>query len=161
VFVSDEEVEPLTTQLSPTTYHMLWRGDAPPVFPNAGTDGPNSTYFPPVGGFRFFIYEFPPGDAPRSGAVDLTEAMREMEEKLPGMIAVVGDTDDPGMHQTDTLDLQFVLSGELTLELDGGAEKVLRPGDVNIQNGTRHRWHNRGTEPVRVLCAVLGASRRG
>ena len=35
------------------------------------------------------------------------------------------------------------------LELDNGAEVTLEPGDVVVQNGTRHRWHNRGNTIAR------------
>jgi hypothetical protein len=44
-----------------------------------------------------------------------------------------------------------VLSGEVILELDDGAETVLRSGGTVVQNGTRHRWGNRGGEDVTVL----------
>jgi mannose-6-phosphate isomerase-like protein (cupin superfamily) len=39
-----------------------------------------------------------------------------------------------------------VLSGEVYLELDDGADVLLKPGDCVIQNGTRHAWHNRSSE---------------
>ena len=42
------------------------------------------------------------------------------------------EPDNPGMHTTDTIDFEVVLSGELILELDDGAEKVLRPGDTVV-----------------------------
>ena len=69
--------------------------------------------------------------------------------------------DDPGMHTTDTVDFEVVISGEIVLELDDGAEKVLRAGDTNIQNGTRHRWHNRGSEPAVIATFIVGAHRAG
>jgi quercetin dioxygenase-like cupin family protein len=55
--------------------------------------------------------------------------------------------------------MEIMLAGEVILELDDGAEVTLRSGDVNIQNGTRHRWHNRGTEPAVMAVAMVGASR--
>ncbi len=45
----------------------------------------------------------------------------------------------------------------MILELDDGAEKVLRPGDTVVQNGTRHRWRNRGTQPAIVTVFITGA----
>src|SRR6516164_11321498 len=45
-----------------------------------------------------------------------------------------------GFHRTDTTDFGVVLSGNLALQLDDGAEVSLSPGDVLIENGTRHRW---------------------
>lgn len=56
-----------------------------------------------------------------------------------------------------TIDYDVVLEGTVGLELDDGAEGVLGPGDVVVQNGTRHRWHNRGTTIARVLAVTLGA----
>jgi len=54
-----------------------------------------------------------------------------------------------------------VLSGELILELDDGVEKVLRPGDTVVQNGTRHRGGNRETEPVVMAVFTCGVHRAG
>lgn len=71
----------------------------------------------------------------------------------------VNEMDSPGMHTTDTVDMEIMLSGEIVLELDDGAETTLRAGDVNIQNGTRHRWHNRGDVPAVMVVAMVGGSR--
>lgn len=67
-------------------------------------------------------------------------------------------TDAAGpMRWQDTMDAVFVMGGEVALILDGGDEITLQAGDVLIQNGTNHAWHNRGEIP-----AVLGvASFRG
>jgi mannose-6-phosphate isomerase-like protein (cupin superfamily) len=42
-------------------------------------------------------------------------------------------------------------------ELDNGAEVTLKPGDIVVQNGTRHRWHNRGDTVARLLSVTVGA----
>ncbi len=84
--------------------------------------------------------------------------MRELQEKLPGVLET-NEFDHPGMHTTDTVDMEIMISGEIVLELDDGIETTLRAGDVNIQNGTRHRWHNRGTEPAVMAVAMVGLSR--
>jgi hypothetical protein len=49
--------------------------------------------------------------------------------------------------------------GEVVLELDNGVESTLRAANVNIHNGTRRRWHNRGTEPATMAVVMVGASR--
>jgi quercetin dioxygenase-like cupin family protein len=67
------------------------------------------------------------------------------------------ERDNPGMHTTATVDFDMVLSGEVWLELDGGAERMLRAGDCVIQNGTRHAWHNRSDAPCVMLVVLLGA----
>jgi hypothetical protein len=51
----------------------------------------------------------------------------------------------PGMHISDTVDLDVIVSGEVYVELDDGAEVRLKAGDCVIQNGTRHAWHNRSS----------------
>jgi quercetin dioxygenase-like cupin family protein len=63
------------------------------------------------------------------------------------------------MHRTDTVDFDVVLSGELYLEVDDGAEVLLKAGDCVIQNGTRHAWHNRSPENCLVAVAIVGAER--
>jgi quercetin dioxygenase-like cupin family protein len=65
----------------------------------------------------------------------------------------------PGMHTTDTVDFDVVISGEVWLELDDGAEVRLGPGDCVVQNGTRHRWHNRASRPCVIAVALLGMTR--
>jgi uncharacterized cupin superfamily protein len=61
------------------------------------------------------------------------------------------------MHTTSTVDFEVVLSGEVVLELDDGAEVTLRPGETVVQNGTRHAWHNRGEVPAHVAVFLIGA----
>ena len=85
-------------------------------------------------------------------------AFREIEEKLPGMAAHM-EPDNPGMHTTHTVDFEVVLSGEVCLELDDGAEVVLKAGDTVVQNGTRHRWTNRGSVPAVLAVGIIGAKR--
>ena len=68
------------------------------------------------------------------------------------------ELDQPGMHTTDTVDMEIVISGEIILELDDGVETTLRQATY-IQNGTRHRWHNRGAEPAVLAVAMIGLPR--
>ena len=53
-----------------------------------------------------------------------------------------------------------VVSGEVYLELDDGAEVHLSAGDCVIQNGTRHAWHNRSSEKCVISVALIGAARK-
>jgi len=162
VFASDAEIDPATVALLPgAEFHRLWGADQPPVVPTDGTPPGQPTYFPPPGGCRFGFFTLPPsGAAPLAPApdVDIDRALTEAEAALPGLLAHM-EPDEPGMHTTDTVDFEVVISGELVLELDDGATKTLRPGDTVVQNGTRHRWHNPGTEPVVVAVFMVGASR--
>ena len=72
----------------------------------------------------------------------------------------VMETDDPGMHRTDTVDYVVVLSGEVSLELDDGETVHLSAGDCVVQNGTRHAWRNSSSAPCLIAFAIVGAHRK-
>ena len=159
VFVSDEEVEPVTVSLLPgAEFHRLWGNDETPKLPTDGSPTAQHAYFPPAGGFRWGLFTLPPSSQQTVEGIDFEKAFAEFEEKLPGMAGHM-EPDHPGMHTTDTVDFEVVLSGEVTLELDDGAEVTLGPGDTVVQNGTRHAWHNRGDIPVVIAVGIIGAQR--
>jgi quercetin dioxygenase-like cupin family protein len=61
------------------------------------------------------------------------------------------------MHRTESLDYGICLEGECDLELDGGDTVTIRAGDVVVQRGTNHAWHNRGAVPCRFVWILLDA----
>ncbi|CAN0530632.1 unnamed protein product, partial [Laminaria digitata] len=63
-----------------------------------------------------------------------------------------GATAEP--HFTETVDYVIVMSGEMDMELDADTV-TLRAGDVLVQQGTRHNWINRGTEPCRFAAILI------
>lgn len=62
---------------------------------------------------------------------------------------------NPRMHRTETVDYGIVLEGEITAVLEG-TETVLRAGDICVQRGTNHAWHNRSDAVARVAFILLG-----
>lgn len=62
------------------------------------------------------------------------------------------------MHRTRTLDYGVVLGGSIVLELDDGVEVTLQAGDVLVQRGTLHNWHNRGAEPCTIAFVLVDAA---
>ena len=157
VFARDELVDGFEPTLMPgSAFHRLWGGDEPPRFPDDGSPPPAPTYFPPVGGFRFGTFTLPPAGTTPPADLDVAAAIAEVDAALPGMLGHM-EPGDPGMHTTATIDFEVVLAGEVVLELDDGAEVTLRPGDTVVQNGTRHRWHNRGPEPAMLAVFLVGA----
>ena len=159
VFVSDEAVEPVTlSAIAGPEFHRIWGDDATPRLPTDGTIPAQHAYFPPPPGFRVGFFTLPPANAPQPENVDVGALFSEMAEKLPGMADVM-EPAHPGMHTTDTVDLDLVISGEVYLELDDGAEVRLGPVDCVVQNGTRHAWHNRSDEPAVLFVALIGAQR--
>ena len=141
VFTSDDDVTPTTIEMLPgSQYHDLWSADAPATFPNDGTETHATKWFPPIGGYRFATFTVPASNSALPADFDRAMAMQQLESTLPGMVTQARmEADNPGMDTTDTVDFEYVVSGEVWLELDDGAEVHLKPGDTVVQNGTRHR----------------------
>ncbi|HVA07930.1 MAG TPA: cupin domain-containing protein [Acidimicrobiales bacterium] len=159
VVVSDSHVEPTEVSLLPGyVFHRMWGSDAPPSLPTDGSPPGAPGYFPSADGYRFAFFTVGADAIAFPEDFDLAGALDELECKLPGLAGVM-EPDQPGMHTTDTVDIDLVVSGEVWLELDDGVEVQLQAGDSVIQNGTRHAWHNRGTEPAVIFVALLGAHR--
>ena len=160
VIIRNKPIQPVTLALLPGyEFHRLWGSDSTPELPSDGTLPPHSRYFPPAGGFRFAFFTIPPEATARLDETDVASALAEIQQKLPGMMDVL-ELDHPGMHTTDTVDFDVVVSGEVYLELDDGAEVHLKAGDCVIQNGTRHAWHNRSSEKCVISVALVGAARK-
>jgi mannose-6-phosphate isomerase-like protein (cupin superfamily) len=64
------------------------------------------------------------------------------------------------MHRTETIDYVVVMSGEIDMEMDASTVK-LKAGDVLVQRGTHHAWHNRGTMPARLAFVLIDAKPLG
>lgn len=160
MLASDTAVAPIETALLPgAKFYSLWGADGAVSLPNDGAEPDFRTWFPPNGGFRFELIVLPPDGAPPQPGLDMAAALAETEEALPGLIGKM-DPDHPGMHRTDTVDLIYVTRGACVLALEGGAEIALKSGDVAVQNGPRHAWHNPHAEPCGLLTVSLGVARK-
>ena len=140
-------------------FFMIWGTDDVPQVPTDGADPTLSmeSFSPGPYGTRFLINRFPPGMG--TDAVEGTiGTAEEFANKMPGISESL-ESEDPMMHTTDTIDYGIVLSGEMWLELDDGVEAHLTVGDCIIQNGTRHAWRNRGSEPCVMAFVMVGARR--
>jgi quercetin dioxygenase-like cupin family protein len=73
-------------------------------------------------------------------------------DMAPGMVSP--------MHRTGTIDYIIIQSGQLELELDDGATRLIGPGDIVVQRGTIHRWRNPSiTETCRGVMVLIEAER--
>lgn len=64
-----------------------------------------------------------------------------------------------GWHRHDAPLYAYVLSGDLTVDYDGGITKHYTKGMAIMEAiGTRHNGHNDGKEPVRLLVVNIGAA---
>jgi len=159
VFVSDRPVDPITVALIPgAELHALWDSDEAVRLPTDGSRPAAPGWFPPAAGFRFAMVTLPPDSTPPPAGLAMDAALAEMGAKLPGLLEVL-ERDSPGMHRSDTIDFEYVVAGEIWLELDDGAELHLRAGDTVVQNGTRHAWRNKSSEPCVMAVAIVGARR--
>ncbi len=61
------------------------------------------------------------------------------------------------MHRTNSVDYAIVLEGELDLELDDGARTHLKAGDIVVQRGTMHAWHNPYPNPCKIVFILYDA----
>jgi mannose-6-phosphate isomerase-like protein (cupin superfamily) len=159
IVASDTVVDgtPLT-MLPGAEFHRLWGADRPPSFPDDGSQSSPTSYFPPLGGFRFMMFTVAPLSTTQRAAIDPRALAAEMEAKLPGLAEYM-EPRSPGMHTTDTIDFEYIISGEVWLELDDGVTVHLRAGNTVVQNGTRHAWRNRGTEPCHIVVFMVGVPR--
>ena len=99
---------------------------------------------PPVGGSVVRVFTFLPASSRSERDLSRFDTGDAMEEE------------NPEMRTTRTIDYGIVLSGELDLELDEG-EVHLSAGDVVVQRGTRHAWHNRGIAPCKVAFVLISS----
>ncbi|GAA3838041.1 cupin domain-containing protein [Streptomyces phyllanthi] len=139
---------------------LVWSTPAEPVVPFDGTDPTPevASYVPAPGETRLIHLVIPPDTVYMSEDFDPAAAVAERLETSPGL-AELFEPDAPGMHTTDTVDYGVLLQGEIVLELDAGNETTLAPGDIVVQNGTRHAWRNRSDAPAVALFVLIGARR--
>lgn len=63
------------------------------------------------------------------------------------------------MHRTLSMDYGVVLSGEITMKLEGGDKTIIKAGDYLLQRGTMHQWYNHSKEPCRILVVMVGSDK--
>jgi mannose-6-phosphate isomerase-like protein (cupin superfamily) len=139
---------------------VVYATAAVPHLPQDGAEAaPRGLHVPPgPGETRLMIVTFPPDSSLEGADFDPTAADAEQRQFIPGL-AERFEADAPGMHQTDTVDYDVVLDGEIWLELDD-ATTHLRAGDVVIQGGTRHAWRNRGDRTATMCFVLIGGELR-
>jgi quercetin dioxygenase-like cupin family protein len=59
------------------------------------------------------------------------------------------------MHRTLSLDYVVVMKGTVAVRTDGGAETVVKEGDVLVVRGANHEYVNRGTDVARLFAVVV------
>ena len=131
----------------------VWETEETPTIPLEERDQFKQPvyHFPKPGGTYFGLVSLPPDEVINKKAKEENVDPGEHWRKQFG--------DEPGMHTTDTVDYDIVLSGEIWLEVDDGVEVHLKTGDCLIQNGTRHAWRNKSQENCIIAYTLVGAKR--
>ena len=144
------------------TRNVIWGADVVPTPVMADTAmNDAATIPPPPAGYYFDISTFPPDSEwdyeggyakalAQAGVGDLEGTEDAHHDDGPGGIA--------GMHQTDTVDIVTVISGEIWAVVETG-ETLVRPGDTVIQRGTWHAWRNRSDAPCTVAAVHISVER--
>jgi hypothetical protein len=143
------EVTPITGSMA--RVHRIWGADGVDPVPGEGSESPYEGFFPPPGGYRFILFTLLPAGSP-SGDADTGVSFPDFVEAMqrgPGR----------GMHASDSVDLIYVVAGEIWLELDDSAEVRLVAGDTVVQVGTVHGWRNRSDAPATLALVLIGARR--
>ncbi len=163
VFLAQDDVEPI--HLGKTRWYGVWGWDTRPRLPFGDETRfePRSAFPDPEGdGMRLNVISFPPGSGVMSeSSTGHLETATSDEWKRLAEAQPYGrrSGEKPGMHATDTIDVGFVISGEITLELAGGEEVLLKPGHFCLQVGAMHAWRNTSDEECTMGFVVLSAKR--
>jgi len=67
---------------------------------------------------------------------------------------------DDGMHKTESVDYDVVISGKIDVYLDGGEMRTLSQGSMIVMAGANHSWQNPYDEPCIFATVNLGATSR-
>jgi hypothetical protein len=138
VFLQDGETSSIQTVANTSTFVVtnLWQHTEVPVNNDGPLDdglGGDVALNPPPGGSIFRMVEFPP----------------DTDWKANGVADQV--------HATPSLDYALVLEGEIWAVLDE-EERLMKPGEVLIQRGTRHAWSNRSDKQAVVAFVLIGGT---
>ena len=134
-------------------FHELWETDGP-LASNEGTEDAGARpvrHHPPEAGTRFRIVELMPEEQQSA------ESVRQDFERIDAAGIQLEESADPTMHRNQSVDYNIILSGEVVAVTERN-ETLLKPGDVLIQRGTAHTWHNRGTVPCVFASVMVSAA---
>lgn len=132
-------------------WHEAARGALDPK--DARDHGEQTPILSPAAGnvkVRWFVIEPPPEGVPREA---INAAARERFAQFGAANHLRDQSRHPAMHQTDTLDIICLISGDASLILDTG-ETRLKPGQIVIQRGVSHAWAAHGG-PALFLAVLI------
>lgn len=129
----------------------IWRQiNLPATTGEDGTRGPELDLIPPQTGVVVRMFTCPPDND-----ADLA-AYSAAAESIYGDGNSAGPGSYPGMHRTQSVDVNTVVSGEIYAVTETG-ETLLLPGDSIVVRGTMRAWSNRTDAPATLVstCFLL------
>ena len=143
---SSDEACPVTLVTPLFSSADIWTLATRPADPVADdASGGTVVLEPPPTGLLVRKVIFPP-DETWKGNADYEAALAAAS----GADSHAGADATDGMHVTRTVDIAYVISGEIVAVLEEG-EKTLHAGDSLIQRGTKHAWSNRSDRDAVLL----------
>jgi mannose-6-phosphate isomerase-like protein (cupin superfamily) len=111
------------------------------------------------------VTKIPSGEGDRFSVVNVNLTWKVRADDVAGAFCFFEQTLQLGEgvppHHHSYAESFYVLQGELVFVGSDGLEIPCRRGDVVLaEAGTRHAFHNRGTEVVRLLSISVGAHQR-
>lgn len=94
-------------------------------------------------GSTFGVVRHPAGSA---GKLDVSNLLRESTEV---------DRQNAVMHRTDTIDYEFIVSGEIDTVLPGNKRRMLKAGDLLVVAGVPHAWENHYDEDCTYIAVTI------
>ena len=159
VFTHVEDVEGMP-KANGLIWYGVWGWQQMPTLPYATTEPFDAnSVFPAPGGVRINTAVFPPGFG-HAEAAESPQSSDDAYAKLEAGSGGLRHGEGRGMHVTDSVDLGFVISGEIVTIQGDGSEVTLRPGDVYVQNGAMHAWRNDRDQPCMITFVVMGTTRQ-
>ncbi|NMO03995.1 cupin domain-containing protein [Gordonia sp. TBRC 11910] len=138
------------------TVMELWQFDSIPnniLAPNTLGDQP--VIDPPPAGLVVRVASFPPDSEFDAAAyADSLDAFHGADSHDGAEEGQAGGL----WHETDTVDVVTLLSGELYAVTEAGETKMV-PGDTVVNRGIKHIWSNKTDKPAVVLATMVAATR--
>jgi hypothetical protein len=135
------------------TINHVWSSSAVPV--DVSTESALTEQFqilPPPAGYTYMVTTYAP-DSEWNYAEEYGASMA-----AGGGDGTMVESDIPGLHVTDSVDMGTVIAGELWAVYETG-ETLLTPGDSWVMKGVNHTWQNRGSVPAVAVALMVGATR--
>ena len=138
---SDKIIEPIIQYEDGHSLTEIWVSEK--ATPDLSDDYvPNKfTLDLPLGGSRFVSCTIPPFSKIRNYELNTYGSFSE---------------DLHGIHSTQTLDYVIVLEGQVDLVTKNGRQ-TLKKGDVVVQRGAKHAWHNISNSNCEIIAVMIGA----